>query len=260
MKSLYGRLNKLCVIFIALSMIFANTTVFASENKIEFILGSANCGNENVQATYGSATLSASADGVNKEKIRWDDDVSMLAPRMQGKKLATGWSLGGYWMIEFSAENLNNLKLSADMFSSGKGPKDFEMYYSTDGAEFNKIDNSEIELSKNNSTVYDNFSLPTAIEGQANVCIKIMISSDIGVNGNTITGIKDGSTYINNIIIAADSENTTDDNNNQDNKDDEQDSETENTEKAYYTVKKNIEMSRIGLPTGRYKFSVRISD
>ena len=232
MKSLYGKLNKLCAILVVLFITFVNTTVFASEKKIEFVLESTNCGNEIVQATYGNATLSASADGVNKEKIRWDDDVSILAPRMQGKKLATGWYAGGYWMIEFSAENLKNLKLSADMFSTGKGPKDFEMYYSTDGAEFNKIDNSERVLSKTNSTVYDNFSLPTAIEGQANACIKIMISSDIGVNGNTITGIKDGSTYINNIIIAADSENTTDDNNNQDNKDDEQDSETENTEKA----------------------------
>ncbi len=257
MKSLYGRLNKLCVIFV-LFITFVNTTVFASDKQIEFVLESANCGNEIIQATYGNAQLSASADGVNKEKIRWDDDVSMLAPRMQGKKLATGWHFGGYWMIEFSAENLENLKFSADMFSSGKGPKDFEMYYSIDGAEFNKIDNSEIELSKNNSIVYDNFSLPTAIEGQANVYIKIMISSDIGVNGNTITGIKDGSTYINNIIIAADSESISDaDNKQEDNN--KQDSDEENTEKAYYTVKKNIEMSRIGLPTGKYKFSVKIS-
>ena len=44
---------------------------------------------------------------------------------MQGKKLATGWNAGGYWMIEFSAENLDDLKLSADMFSGGKGPKTF---------------------------------------------------------------------------------------------------------------------------------------
>lgn len=81
------------------------------------------------------------------------------------------------------------------MFSSGKGPKDFEMYYSTDGAEFNKIADSEIELSKTNSTVYDNFGLPTAIDGQAKVYIKIMISFEIGVNGSVITGKQDGSTY-----------------------------------------------------------------
>lgn len=175
----------------------------------------------------------------------------MLAPRMRGEKLATGWHSGGYWMIEFSAENLKNLKLSADMFSSGKGPKDFEMYYSTDGAEFNKIADSEIELSKTNNTVYDNFCLPTAIDGQATVYIKIMISSEIGVNGSTITGIQKGSTYINKITIAADSDKQEDDN--------KQDSDEENTEKAYYTVKENIDRSRMGLPTGKYKFSVRIS-
>lgn len=253
MKSLYGNPNKLCALMIALCIAFANTAVFASENKIEFFLESANCGNEIVTATHGNASLCASADGVNNEEIRWDDEVSVPAPRMQGKRLTTGWHLGGYWMIEFSAENLKNLKLSADMYSSGKGPKDFEMYYSTDGAEFNKIDNSKIELSKNNSTVYDNFRLPSSTDGQAKVYIKIMISSEIGVNGSVITGKQDGSTYINNIMIAADSESSSDDDKKQED-DNRQDFDEENTQKAYYAVKKNIKISKIGLPTGKYKF------
>ena len=95
MKSLYGRLNKLCVIFV-LFITFVNTTVFASDKQIEFVLESANCGNKIIQVTYGNARLRASADGVNNEEIRWDDEVSIPAPRMQGKRLTTGWHTGGY--------------------------------------------------------------------------------------------------------------------------------------------------------------------
>lgn len=134
------------------------------------------------------------------------------------------------------------------------------MYYSINGADFNKIDNSEIELSKTNSTVYNNFSLPHSINWEAYVYIKISISSEIGVNRNIITGVKDGSTYINNIIISAEGTSASEDDNSQEDKDDDkQDSDAENTEKAYYTVKENIEVSGMGLPTGKYKFSVKSS-
>ena len=258
MKSLYGKINN--IILIVLIIAVFNAEALAADNKIEFILESKNCESETIQSTLGNAYLSASADGINREKIRWDDDVSILAPRMQGKKLAAGWKVGGYWMIEFSAKNLKNLSFSADMFSSGKGPKTFEMYYSINGVDFYKIDNSEVVLSKNNRTVYNNFSLPAAINGESNVYIKIVINSAIGVNGNTITGLKDGSTYINNIIICAEDKNSSGDNNNSEDKEDEnQESGEENTKKSYYPLNKNTKTARMGLPTGKYKFSVKIS-
>lgn len=116
MKFLFGRINSILIILMFL--VITNSTVFADESKIEFILGSDNCGGTLIHATAGEATLRASADGVNSEKIRWDSDTSISAPRMQGKKLAAGWREGGYWLIEFSGENLSNLTFSADMFSS----------------------------------------------------------------------------------------------------------------------------------------------
>lgn len=251
MRFLYGKMSKICVFLIFILTAFINSVAIADETKIEFILGSGNCGSDIIQATSGDAQLSASADGVNGEKIRWDEDLSILAPRMQGKKLAAGWKTGGYWMIKFSAENLENLTFSADMFSSGKGPKDFEMYYSINGADFNKIDNSEVVLSKTNRTVYNNFSLPASINGEADVYIKLSISSDIGVNGNIITGIKDGSTYINNIIIKADGNNTP--------AEDEKENGDKNIEKSYYAKKEDTKKQIIGQPTGRYRFSLKRS-
>lgn len=246
MKFLYGRMNRLCIL-IVFAFFVTNSIAFANESKIEFVLKSDNCGGAVIQATTGEATLSASADGVNKEKIRWDDDETILAPRMQGKKLTTGWGLGGYWLIEFSGENLSDMTFSADMFSSGKAPKFFEMYYSTDGVDFVKIDNSEVSLSKSNQTVYDNFSLPYDLNHSKNVFIKLMISSKESVKGSDITGVKDGSTYINNIIIKGSGETKSDD------------KKEDVKEKSYYNAKENLLMRRIGGATGKYKFSVRLS-
>ena len=248
MKFLYGRMNKLCILLMLICFIIGSSAAFADESRIEFVLGSDNCGGTSIQATTGDAVLRASADGINSEKIRWDSDTAILAPRMQGKKLTTGWNTGGYWLIEFSGENLTNMKFSADMFSSGKAPKFFEMYYSTDGVNFIQIDGSEVLLSKLNRTVYDDFSLPRELDNAKKAYIKLMINSKEAVNGSDITGVKDGSTYINNIIIRGSGKINPDD----DKKEDEK-------EKTYYSKKENFIMSRIGQATGEYKFSVKVS-
>lgn len=247
MRFLSGKTNRLCILIVFIFFAVGGSAVFADESKIEFILGSDNCGGDLVQATSGNAALIASADGINREKIRWDSDTAILAPRMQGKKLSTGWNVGGYWLIEFSGAGLGNMTFSADMFSTGKAPKYFEMYYSTDGTNFIKADNSEVSLSKSNQTVYGNFPLPRNLNNAEKVYIKLMIISNESVNGNDITGVKDGSTYINNIIIKGSGEANPDD------------KKESRQEKSYYTAKENVIMQRLGKATGKYNFSVRLS-
>lgn len=73
-----------------------------------------------------------------------------------------------------------------------------------------------------------------------------MISSNESVNGKDITGLKDGSTYINNIIIKGSGEVKPDDK-----KDDKK-------EKQYYTAKENRLIKRAGQATGKYQFSVSL--
>ncbi len=247
MKYLSGRMSRLCIIVFAV-FAFAASGVLADEGRIEFILGSNNCGGNVVRATAGEATLRASADGVNSEKIRWDTDTARLAPRMQGKKLAAGRGEGGYWLIEFSAGGLSNMTFSADMFSTGNATKSFAIYYSTDGADFTAVDGSEVALSKSSRTIYGDFPLPRELNNSKTVYIKLMINSKETVNGSDITGVRDGSTYINNIIIKGSGEVKPDD-----------DKKEEKEEKAYYSAGENLPMRRIGGETGKYKFSVKLT-
>ena len=77
---------------------------------------------------------------------------------------------------------------------------------------------------------------------QKKAYIKLVISSNESVNGKDITGLKDGSTYINNIIIKGSGEVKPDD----------------KKEKQYYTAKENRLIKRAGQATGKYQFSVSL--
>lgn len=250
MRFLCGKTNKILP-FVVVILLSVHLISYADGANIEFRLGSADCGGTVVSATVGEGTLRASADGIVAEKIKWDTDTAILAPRMQGKKLANGWGVGGYWLIEFSAEGMSNIKLSADMFSSGKAPKNFEIYYSLNGTDFEKADSSQVALTSTSRTVYDKFALPSAVDNAETVYVKLMICADESVKGAPISGVKDGSTYINNIIISG---GTTDPDDGK--TDDDKPSSAERS--VFYPKSENIQMQRVGLPTGKFRFSVKI--
>ncbi|MBP3360045.1 MAG: hypothetical protein J6N52_04265 [Clostridia bacterium] len=205
MRFMFGNKSKIAAaVLVLVSMLQARADCAGS--AAQFILSEDNCGAKIVEATSGVGTLTASADGINMEEIRWDDDPLHLNPRMQGKKLSTGWDKGGYWLIKFSSAGLDNLTFSADMYSSGKGPAEFIMKYSVNGIDFIELPESSVKLSEKLASVYSEVSLPDELSDSETVYIKLEISKDISVKGKSIKGKKDGSTYINNIIITGDGE------------------------------------------------------
>ncbi len=246
MKSMYGKMIRL-LIAPALVICLA-ATAHAQENSIEFTLTAANCGSEAIQATAGSATLSASGDGVNAEKIKWDSDPERLYPRMQGKNLSSGWHMGGYWLIEFSGINKQSMKLSADMYSTKKAPRDFELMYSTDGISYTAIPDSAVALDNSPAFMYKDFPLPETLNNAEKIYLKIIICSDISVGGSSITGIKDGSTYINNIKISYNGSEDT-----PPAPTPEPEPEPEGS-RIFYPARENIYFKRLHAETGRYRF------
>lgn len=254
MKCLFGKRIKAGLAAAAAAMLLTAVTALAQTN-IEFNLESGNCGETRIAATAGEAWLTASADGINMEKIRWDTDPERLYPRMQGKNLATGWGADGYWMIEFSSEGMSGIALSANMYSTGKAPRDFELYYSLDGVSFTRIDNSKIMLTKEPKKAYDGFRLPDEVCGHVKVYLKIGVCSSTAVNGGDITGIKDGSTYINNIILSC--ENGAGETDEPGETDKPADDESEEQGKVYYKKRENEQWQRMGKSTGKYLFAVR---
>lgn len=241
MKYTFGKTLNLILIFL---LLFGTDIVQAQTSEIaKFALTAESCGSKVIYATSGTGALSASADGINPEEIRWDSDTAHLQPRMQGKKLTTGWSVNGYWLIEFSPGDAENISFSADMYSSGNGPGVFELYCSGDNKVFTKIEASRVYLTQTKTTVYDNFKLPEYLSAYDKVYLKIMIVEDISVSGKSITGIKDGSTYINDIVITANASEETN-----------KEPESEPEKKIYYPVRENKEMRLYKEKTGKYIF------
>lgn len=251
MKYMCGKITERILPIMLFVLFTVSCEVSAETQSIEFKLTSQECGSEVITATSGEAFLKASADGVNAEKIKWDSDPERLFPRMQGKNLVSGWQKGGYWMIEFSGTDKRNIRFSADMYSTKKGPRDFELQYSTDGTEFRTIANSNVMLDNDPMTAYSEFVLPSSIEGAEKIYLKIIMCSDISVGGGKITGVKDGSTYINNIVILYDGE--------------EGSTPTpveppaaDTEKKIYYKPRENSEMQRLHKETGKYKITFNI--
>ena len=249
MRFMYGKITKKITAVIFVLCLCISYKASAQTGSIAFRLTEQECGFETVSATEGEAVLTASGDGINAEKIKWDSDPERLYPRMQGKNLATGWREGGYWMIEFSGEGKENMTFSADMYSTKKGPRDFELMYSTDGADFTAVPDSAVALDNAPMTAYSGFPLPSSLDGAEKIYLKIIMSSDQSVGGSKITGLKDGSTYINNIIIsyngnAGDAPSPT------------APVESEQEKKIYYAPKENREKQRLHKETGKYKVTV----
>ena len=113
-----------------------------------------------------------------------------------------------YWLISFSTKNFENLSFNVSLRSSGTGPRDFKIQYSTDGANF--IDLSEIITLTDTKKLkaIDTIALPAAAADQEQVYIRVLRTSTKAVS------LKDGVeqeissagvSNINNIVVTGDS-------------------------------------------------------
>jgi hypothetical protein len=133
---------------------------------------------------------------------------SLVAGGSQGA-YAGAWSVDGYWEFRFSALDFEDLTFSASQRSSGTGPRDFELRYSTDGLTWTPIGGSDVAVNSTSlSSKYSDFALPDALEGLDTAYLRLVITSDIssragtGSYGAAETMAAGGTTNINGVIIS----------------------------------------------------------
>jgi hypothetical protein len=126
---------------------------------------------------------------------------------------STLWAVGDYYEVEFSTVGFSGIQLSYDQTSSGTGPGQFQLQWSTDGTTFNNIGSIytvQINGAPNtawnattSSSVYsfaDDLSAITQINNQATVFLRFEDASTVSANGGTVaTG---GTDRMDNIIVA----------------------------------------------------------
>ena len=106
------------------------------------------------------------------------------------------WAVNDYYEFSFSTVAYKSLMLSFDQTSSGTGPRDFTLAYSTNGASFTNFANYQV-LQNSAPTwtgatyapAYNltlNLSGVTALDNQTSVFVRLFNASSVSTSGGTV--------------------------------------------------------------------------
>ena len=113
---------------------------------------------------------------------------------------ATKWDGGGAWEISnINATNYENLTFSAKIRSTGTGPRDFQLQYSTDGVSWTPIAGTDVVATKTLALKFKNVSLPAELAGKTFSLRVAMVGTTSVGEGTVAAG---GNSNINNITIS----------------------------------------------------------
>lgn len=111
---------------------------------------------------------------------------------------ANTWGVGDYYQFSFATLGYGGMLLSFDQTSSGTGPRDFTLAYSTDGSSFTNFANYTVLLNGSpnpswSSSTYSSlftfvFDLGgvAALNNQASVVLRLIDRSTVAANGGVV--------------------------------------------------------------------------
>ena len=142
--------------------------------------------------------------GINKEGAILTTFNGQALSFASGGVKASGWDNGAnnkYWEINFSTKGYGDLKLSAKTRSSGTGPAEFKVIYSSDGVKWNDVPNSEYKITSSTLSNYmKDITLPKEAEDVDNLRVRfVMTSNKTYKDGEVANG---GVTNINSIFVS----------------------------------------------------------
>ncbi|MGN1132219.1 MAG: CotH kinase family protein, partial [Ruminococcus sp.] len=162
------------------------------------------------KATFGEATLKASVDGENDRALEWSvaeygESGDQMVPLMTaGSK--NPWGENPYIEVSLDASCYSDLSFSFEIAGSKKAPASWSLWYSLDGTNFSKIDNTDFTISLDNRKILTsylgNVALPQECNGASNLTIRISANSTTTVSGgSTDDDPTGGEVAINNIVL-----------------------------------------------------------
>ncbi len=157
-------------------------------------------------STTGDAELYASVNGTTYRKLEWTkDDYSGVGvvPAMTGGN-NNPWGDGAYLEVQVPTVGYTDIAFSAELGATKKGPRDYQLQYSTDGKTFQNV--GEVYAITDNKVMekaFDNVALPADAAGAEMLYIRIAVASDETLGGEvTLAGSTGGETAINNIVVS----------------------------------------------------------
>ena len=165
------------------------------------------------------ANLFASVNGVDPAKIKWSADTDLYkidgktntedrSPVMgTSKSNNLAWDYFPYFETVVSTLGYDNIKFSAKLGGTNKGPKIWQIYYSLDGEDYVELEGAQHSITNNKTmeVAFDNVQLPAECENQKTVYIRMEVYDDIAINGGALMYQLSGDAAVNDIIITGNS-------------------------------------------------------
>lgn len=166
------------------------------------------------EATSGvfksEAKLFASVDGKSQRKLEWSPEeytyknssTAMVPVMTAGGK--NPWGSNPYFEVQCPTTGFENIKFSAKISGSKKGPANYKLQYSTDGVKYADVVTAATITSNKDLTnnLFNGTELPVVASNQQKVYFKIIATDTTTINGKKLesdpTG---GEAAINDIII-----------------------------------------------------------
>ena len=163
-----------------------------------------------------SAQLSASVNAVDKAVIKWsgsadvytNDSTSLLSdqsPVMGTSKTNNlAWGEYPYFEATISTLGFENIKYSAKLGGTKKGPRDWKLQYSLDEINYTDIDGAVYTITANKAMeqAFADVQLPAECDNQSKIYIRAVAYADVAINGlNAIITSTSGDASINNVKI-----------------------------------------------------------
>jgi hypothetical protein len=111
---------------------------------------------------------------------------------------STNWAVGDYYQFSVSTLGYIDLSLSWDQTSSGTGPRDFRLAYSTNGTTFTDVNTYAVQANAAPNPVWTSgsasplysfavdLSAINGLENQSLAVFRLIDSSTVAVNGGTV--------------------------------------------------------------------------
>lgn len=166
-------------------------------------------GGEN-QAT---SNLYASVNATDQAKLKWsgtadlytNNAVADQAPVMGTSKTdMLAWGTYPYFETVVSTAGYENIKFSAKLGGTKKGPRDWKLQYSLDGVNYTDVDGAVYSIIKNKSMelAFDNVLLPDECKNQREVHIRMVVANNVAINNtDTIVNQLSGDAAVNDIAV-----------------------------------------------------------
>lgn len=163
-----------------------------------------------------TAELRASVNATSNAKIKWSGTADIYAGQtgslasdqapVMGTSKTDGlaWGEYPYFETQVSTKGYEDIKFSAKLGGTKKGPRSWILQYSLDGTNFTSVENSEYIITDNKTLedVFSEVALPEVCNDKSKVYIRMAVCENAAINGiNVIVGQTSGDAAVNNIEV-----------------------------------------------------------